>query len=618
MLNRSRTHLLPGALVLVAALAYFAGLARYGYHRAEDGDILQLIYRTAHGQQPYIDFVSGYTPLFFYWHAAPLRLSGDNLMSIRWSLVLVNSLTVWGLYALARTAMPILFAVVAPLAYVAIIPAVPGEFCAFNIPYPAWYTTLLTVVAALAMTRWGRDGRPWATAVAGLAAGLAFSFKPNAGLFALVSAALVLVNLAPTPQGRLGRWLWWSMLAGPVVGLICVFGGRMIDRDARLFLWPIFAVVTLRVVYRRVAARQRERLEPQFVGSCLALGLGFATVTVPWLAYFYSRLGWERFVHEVLFIGSGYEQFFYLAFHAATKWDGGLALGATGLVALTWLVRTGRLPAAVPLTVLGAGAVAGIGYVLVLAPMPEGFQRAVVSRVRDLSFGLWCAGALGRRGPRGASLAHCGQASPADSGGGASADHAPRTGARHVSRPLPAQRFHAPHDFGGCHAGVECVAAAPPRVAVEPPRKPHARGSACSGGRAGRGRRRRTAGADGTPLAGDARLGWHPLCVARVAARIAPFGRRTPAAIGRAPRRGALPRSSHQRDGLRFPLSGSESRLRARRAPIRRASDTFSPGGRDMRPKRKLCRHCTMRRPPMWSFYRRTSASSPPYRDTTL
>src|SRR5437868_853202 len=151
-----------GVAIFAVGLAYFGGLARYGYHRAEDGDILQLIYRTAHGQQPYIDFASGYTPLFFYWHAALLRVFGENVMSIRWALVVTNSLTLWALYTLGRRATPAIFAVLAPLGYAAMIPAVVGEFCAFNIPYPAWYTTLLAVVGALAMARWARSGWPGA------------------------------------------------------------------------------------------------------------------------------------------------------------------------------------------------------------------------------------------------------------------------------------------------------------------------------------------------------------------------------------------------------------------------------------------------------------------------
>jgi hypothetical protein len=409
---------LGGTLMLVIALAYFGGLARYGYHRAEDGDILQLIDRTARGQRPYIDFASGYTPLFFYWHAALLRFFGDNLMVIRWSLVLANSLTLWGLYALGRAVMPAAFAVMAPLAYAALMPAVRGEFCAFNIPYPAWYTALFAVVAALALLRWSRQGRPGAAAVAGLAAGLAFSFKPNTGLFVLAGAALVMVCVAaptrsrdakgmaaltPTPTHAGGDrrevaasvrnrwaqpWLWWALALGLTGGIIAVFGGRLLDREARVFLWPIFAVVAARVRFRHVSVPNGERLAAGFGASCVTLGLGFAGVTAPWLAYFLAHLGWDRFIHEVLFIGSGYEQHFFLPFHAATRWDYAIVLGAAGGVTALWAVRAGRLRPIVPLALLGTGAAACTAYVGLVAPMPEGFQRAVDMRVRDLSFGL--------------------------------------------------------------------------------------------------------------------------------------------------------------------------------------------------------------------------------------
>jgi HEAT repeat protein len=383
----TRQRLIGGAL-LVAALAGFGGLARYGYHRAEDGDILQLIYRTAHGQQPYLDFASGYTPLFFYWHAALLRLFNENLMAIRWALVLANSLTLWGLYTLGRGAMRTVYATLAPLAYAAIIPVVAGEFCAFNVPYPAWYTSLFAVATALAMVRWARHGGPGAAAVAGIAAGLAFSFKPNTGLFALAGAALVMIGLVPAPKAWPARSVWWALLLGLLGGIIGVFGGRTLAYEARVFLWPIFAVLAARVVYRHVAAPHGTRLAAGFVPSCLALALGFAGVSVPWLAYFLARLGWERFVHEVLFIGSGYEQFFYLQFHVFTKWDYGVCLAAVVGVAATWLVRRGRLRPQVPLALAAVSALAGAAYVGLLAPMPEGFQRAVEMRLRDLSFSL--------------------------------------------------------------------------------------------------------------------------------------------------------------------------------------------------------------------------------------
>ena len=74
------------ALTLVPLLFgvwFFGVLAPYGIQVGEDGDMLYQAYATWRGQLPYLDFSTGYTPLYFYWHALLFRLFGVDALVLR-------------------------------------------------------------------------------------------------------------------------------------------------------------------------------------------------------------------------------------------------------------------------------------------------------------------------------------------------------------------------------------------------------------------------------------------------------------------------------------------------------------------------------------------------------
>lgn len=400
-----------GVTVVAASAIYFASLVHYGFNLGEDGDVVYLIYRTVCGQRPYIDFATAYTPGFFYVNAALLRLFGVNVMVIRWSLVFVNSLAVFGVYRLSRAVVPSALAVVPALGYAALMLVFPGEYATFNVPYPAWYVVLAWAASTLALVHGvagRRTGWLWG---AGVVAGVGFAFKPNTGAFNLAALTMTLL-FCSSPSGRgWQRLLWWGLLGAVMGSVAAVFHFQPASRDARLLLWPVLALgaVCGATAGRAVADPLRGTA---FARALTALLGGFAIVTLPWLVHYWTRLGTERFLRDVLFIGAGHEIGFYMPIRDLGVSD--VALVVASLTVLLAVKAAGRVQFSarrmlLPATILAGAAVVTLFFV---APMPEGFSRAALQRLQHLSFGAalvahWAAvGFLGRllfARPRGAA-----------------------------------------------------------------------------------------------------------------------------------------------------------------------------------------------------------------------
>ncbi|MBI3783369.1 MAG: glycosyltransferase family 39 protein [Deltaproteobacteria bacterium] len=372
--------------VAVTAAVFFALLARYGLNIGEEGGTAYLIGRTAAGQRPYLDFATGYTPGYFCWHAFLLRLLGNNLLVLRASLVVVNSLTVAWLFVVARALLPRRWALLAALIYPALLPVVPDLSCSFNVPYPAWYTLLFLVVSVWALLRWSdRRHLSW-LGFAGLLAGLSFSFKPTSGLFHLAAATLVVVCdrgawNAPERRG-LDRWFGTLAILGSLGGILLVLRSHLAGREALIFALPILAAVAAWMA--RPAGQTGQ--PSTTVAALLSLWSGFVLVTAPWMAWYEWQLGWAGFAHDVLFLNTGYEQFFFQAYRPLAVRDLLVAVLSALLFGLPiHRLRAGLRPPRL-VAVLVPACVAITVWVLG-APMPEGFQPAVLMRLQDAAFG---------------------------------------------------------------------------------------------------------------------------------------------------------------------------------------------------------------------------------------
>jgi hypothetical protein len=184
-----RESILAVGLIL-ACLGAEAAVLRVGIDDLDEGYFAQQALRVLHGQVPYQDFQSLYSPGLAYLHAALFGLIGGPFLVAPRVLALV-----------ARAALALLlFAIARPLVRKPLWAALPGVFVLVGLddapvlwePHPGWLSTLAAVLAAWCLSH--RVTARWLVA-AGIATAVAYAFKQNTGAFML--AAIVVRQLVP-------------------------------------------------------------------------------------------------------------------------------------------------------------------------------------------------------------------------------------------------------------------------------------------------------------------------------------------------------------------------------------------------------------------------------------
>lgn len=392
-----------GAALLLLSLGYFGILAPYGLDLADEGHLLHQIYRTYLGQLPYVDFHTGYAPAVYYWNAAVFSLFGVNLVLLRLCLALVNGLSVWCLYWLARrVGGSVPAAIAAGLLYLAFMPY-DEHFASFNIPYPAWYGTLFWLLSLMCVLSWWERAHAAWWVVAGLCAGAAFAFKQNGGLLQLAALSIT-ACLMERPvwgdqgaSGGLRGTLWraegvvrWLIPVGGTFAFMAMFGRAAGPREVQVFALPLFVVVLWQLLVPR--ARLARPVPPLTLWRDLVLlAAGFLVVTVPWALYFWWRLGTAGFLESVLYIGGGtnYQHFYFILYPEVRRLCIFFLIAGGTLVTIGQLMRRGWLP---PRLVMAVSATVVLGVLWLASsprfPMVEGLQKSVVTLMRLVSFPL--------------------------------------------------------------------------------------------------------------------------------------------------------------------------------------------------------------------------------------
>jgi hypothetical protein len=294
-----RRHAAPVVAGLVVA-AYVATFRRYGiYDLADEGLLLAQAARAAAGERPYLDFHTGYGPLYFALQSRLLEAGG--LQALRAALAVVHGVTAGLTFALARMLGGTALAIAAVALQTAFfLPLAPGSGAPFNVPYPAWYAGIGGVAVALLVL----TARPAPLALAGAIAGAVFAIKPNSGALLVAGAAVASVLAgAGVVSGRGGALASATLLLAVLaVGLLVAPTGP--SAIALVLVAPLLALVWRCRAGLADDATAASRLA--------ALGAGFAGVAALALAPTIAALGPVRFAREVLHVGTGVAELFIL------------------------------------------------------------------------------------------------------------------------------------------------------------------------------------------------------------------------------------------------------------------------------------------------------------------
>jgi hypothetical protein len=291
-----------GACTLAIVGAY-VWLAQFGIDLADEGYFMDMATRVMHGQLPYRDFDTYYTPAVFYLQAATFTVFGVSVVPARLLMILIRAGCGLVLYRLARRVAPWPFAMLPPLLMVA-VDLTTGS-------HPAWPALLgtllmLELIASHACrlectTSEERARRiAWSDivlALAGVSAGLAFAFKQNVGAFAILGG---LGYVALRPRSASG-WPVLLIRFGYVIAVALAVHRLLAPALNELMvvtLWlPLLGTLLLLLVYSTFLDPSGAALPGPHAGALglvregIFFSVGGAVATLVWLVPLVVQLG---------------------------------------------------------------------------------------------------------------------------------------------------------------------------------------------------------------------------------------------------------------------------------------------------------------------------------------
>jgi hypothetical protein len=225
-----------GIGMVAASLAYLTHFVGRGWLAHDEGMLAQAAERVLLGDVPHVSYEEPYTGGLSWIYAAIFRVTGSELLHIRWLLFAVAAVAVALLYVLLRRFLKPAGAGIAT--WVGLAWSFPNYFAGL----PSWWLLTCALASTWAMVRYVESRELRYGVLAGAAAGIAITIKQT-GIYLLVALLLTLAYMQTVSSPRSRFPLLFARAAGSVAALFAaaIIASRMFAAEGLYLFCPIAA-----------------------------------------------------------------------------------------------------------------------------------------------------------------------------------------------------------------------------------------------------------------------------------------------------------------------------------------------------------------------------------------
>jgi Dolichyl-phosphate-mannose-protein mannosyltransferase len=235
----TKTHQFVGVLMILVALVYLIPFVPRGWVPHDEGMLGQSADQVLRGGLPHVDYEEAYTGGLSWIYAAVFKISGVDLLNVRWFLFAGAGLAMWLLYAIVRRYFAPIGAAFA--AWVALGWSFPNYFAGL----PSWWLLVCALTCVWSVIRYVETRQTRYLVAAGLAAGVAMAIKQT-GVYLLVALVLTLLygwrsSGTSSRLARLEPWVRWSVAAASVIVAAMILKPRLFEAEGLYLFAPVVA-----------------------------------------------------------------------------------------------------------------------------------------------------------------------------------------------------------------------------------------------------------------------------------------------------------------------------------------------------------------------------------------
>src|SRR5262245_6101114 len=265
--DASKGHQLAGALMLVVALAYLVPFVPRGWVPHDEGMLGQSADQVMRGKLPHVGYEDAYTGGLSWIYAALFKISGVDLLNVRWMLFGLAAATTWLVYAITRRYHGPIGAAFA--AWVALAWSFPNYFAGI----PSWWLLACALACLWSIVRFVETQQLRYVAGAGLAAGLAVVIKQT-GAYLMVALGLSLVYGGGLTHARsrfsyLEQLARWGSAAAAIMLASTILSPRIFQAEG-LYLFAPAATCAGLLLLPRIRDRSATGWKSPLASACIA------------------------------------------------------------------------------------------------------------------------------------------------------------------------------------------------------------------------------------------------------------------------------------------------------------------------------------------------------------